>query len=178
MLTETQARIKQIAFEVFFITRHVGCLLSWLTASPSLHFQLPLSMGFLRFSPIQNQCCSCSSDSLWGHIIAISLTTTIHAIINVAYHLNNNPHTHPKASCRICNTNCSSSGPLMLSRLAPCFLQKLWARIQVNFCSSWAKWNTWTEMMKMSFSLINSLLQILLIAERIISVTSGRLKFP
>lgn len=37
-----------------------------LTASPSLHFQLPLSVGFLRFSPIQNQCCSCSSDSLQG----------------------------------------------------------------------------------------------------------------
>lgn len=35
-----------------------------LTASPSLHFQLPLSRGFLRFSPIQNQCCSWSSDSL------------------------------------------------------------------------------------------------------------------
>lgn len=39
---------------------------SALTGSPSLHFQLPLSMGFLRFSPIQNQCCSCSSDSLRG----------------------------------------------------------------------------------------------------------------
>lgn len=37
-----------------------------LTASPSLHFQLPLSMGFLLFNPIQNQCCSCSSDSLWA----------------------------------------------------------------------------------------------------------------
>lgn len=38
----------------------------FLTASPSLHFQLPLSMGFLLFNPIQNQCCSCSSDSLWA----------------------------------------------------------------------------------------------------------------
>lgn len=45
--------------------QYTGCILSLLTASPSLHFQLPLSEGFLRFSPIQNQCCSWSSDSLW-----------------------------------------------------------------------------------------------------------------
>ncbi len=44
----------------------LGCILSSLTGSPSLHFQLPLSMGSLRFSPIQNQCCSWSSDSLWA----------------------------------------------------------------------------------------------------------------
>lgn len=49
-----------------------------LTASPSLHFQLPLSMGFLRFSPIQNQCCSWSSDSLWATRSSSSTLSSYH----------------------------------------------------------------------------------------------------
>lgn len=49
-----------------------------LTASPSLHFQLPLSMGFLRFSPIQNQCCSWSSDSLWATWSSSSTLSSYH----------------------------------------------------------------------------------------------------
>lgn len=69
---EKQTKIQNIVFSAFFTQQLLDCILSVLTASPSLHFQLPLSMGFLRFSPIQNQCCSWSSDSLWATLSSSS----------------------------------------------------------------------------------------------------------
>lgn len=78
MRTETQAKSKQIV--LLSIRREVGGISSLLTASPSLHFQLPLSNGFLRFSPIQNQCCSWSSDSLWAN-------SSLNIVVSVVRHV-------------------------------------------------------------------------------------------
>ena len=110
-------------------------IFSLLTAIPSLHFQLSLSMGFLRLRPIQNQCCSCSSDSLWTKASSSSSSSSWSQSSSSPISWSEVP-TYPKASWRTCKTKSSSSEPLMLSRSAPCLRQYRWACSQLSFCSS------------------------------------------
>lgn len=98
MWTETQAKSKQILFlSIFYpasVCTQLGFILPLLTASPSLHFQLPLSIGFLRFRPIQNQCCSWSSDSLWATSSSIIIIIIVIVIITIILH-----HMSPGQRC-------------------------------------------------------------------------------